>query len=116
MTQPSISENLGIKCVIHIKRFSRKCIIFTSERLCFDPPAPPYNGGQSDWNKNAYEGTRTPFGTVVTYTCGLGRKLAKYMNDGSRLLYDSKTFRCEWNRIWTPAEAVWLLKITKMPI
>ena len=89
-----------------LRLLSGRLTLYSSERLCFDPPAPPYNGGESDWDMDAYEGGRTPFDTVVAYTCGLGRKLAKYLDDGSRLLYDSKTFRCEWNRIWTPAEAV----------
>ena len=79
-----------------------------SERFCFDPPPPPYNGGVSDWNEKAYNGSRTPFGTVVTYGCGLGRRFAKYLDDGSRILYDAKSFRCEWSRAWTPAEAVGL--------
>ena len=67
---------------------------------------PPYNGGESDWNAAAYGGGRTPFGTAVTYTCGLGRMLARYDERGERDLYNSTTFRCGWDRIWSPAEAV----------
>ena len=72
-----------------------------SERYCFDPPAPPYNGGKSDWNAALYNGSRTPYGTKVTYSCGLGRKLLEYTDNGTRL-FDSIEYNCEWDRTWEP--------------
>ena len=72
-----------------------------SERFCFDPPEPPYNGGISDWNEAMYNGSRTPYGTKVTYSCGLGRKLLEYTDNGTRL-FDSIEYNCEWDRTWEP--------------
>ena len=75
-----------------------------SERFCFDPPPPPFNGGKFDWN-TAHTGGFTPYNTFVTYTCGLGRKLVKYTPNDT-IVYDSIDLHCEWNRTWTPAGPV----------
>ena len=71
-----------------------------SERFCFDPPTPPYNGGEYNWN-TAFVGGLTPYNTLVTYTCGLGRRLANY-TDNDIIFYDSIDLRCEWDRTWSP--------------
>ena len=75
-----------------------------SERFCFDPPTPPFNGGQYDWN-TAFIGGFTPYNTFVTYTCGLGRQLVKYTPNDT-IFYDSIDLHCEWNRTWTPTGPV----------
>ena len=82
-----------------------------SERFCFDPPPPPFNGGKYDWN-TGYKGARTPYNTYVNYTCGPGRKLVKYTPNDT-IVYDSIKLHCEWNRTWTPVGPVsagWLIK------
>ena len=78
----------------------QKCF-HPTERFCFDPPDPPYNGGQYDWN-NVYEGSKTPYSTMVTYTCGLGRKLIKYTNNGT-IQMDKQELTCQWDQTWYPA-------------
>ena len=68
-----------------------------SERFCFDPPEPPYNGGIRDWNEAMYNGSRTPYGAKVTYSCGLGRQLLQYTYD-DEILYNSTQYECQWDR------------------
>ena len=72
-----------------------------SERFCFDPPAVPYNGGLSSWNEAQYSGARTPYATVVTYSCDLGRKLFNYSSEKT-IMYDSANYTCQWDRTWAP--------------
>ena len=38
----------------------------------------------------------------------------KYDERGERELYNSTTFRCGWDRIWSPAEAVRVQLISKV--
>ncbi len=76
-----------------------------SERTCFDPPAPAFNGGKYNWNKAVFEGGKTPYLTQVIYSCELGRKLHKYMANET-LVYDNKTLTCQWNRTYTPVGPV----------
>ncbi len=71
------------------------------ERYCFDPPDVPFNGGQSDWN-TVYKGAKTPYSTVVTYSCGLGRKLFKYDANGTASTMDSQALTCQWDQTWSP--------------
>ena len=52
--------------------------ISLSERFCFEPPEPAFNSGVSMWNSALFKGSRTPYGTQIVYSCGLGRKLFKY--------------------------------------
>ena len=75
-----------------------------SERFCFDPPEPAYNGGRSTWNPR-FKGSKTPFGTQVEYSCGLGRRLHHY-TENDTIIYDSKTLTCSWDRTWSPSEPV----------
>ncbi len=77
-----------------------------TERFCFDPPSPAFNGGKYDWNAVHFNGSRTPYSTDVKYTCDLGRKLLRYTQNGS-YTYDNMTLHCEWNRTWTPERPVW---------
>ena len=72
-----------------------------SERYCFDPPTPPYNGGKSDWNEASYKDSKTPYDTVVTYSCGLGRQLLEYTANDTKL-HNSTQYKCEWDRTWSP--------------
>ena len=56
---------------------------------------------QSDWNEALYKGARTPYATVVTYSCGLGRKLFNY-DTADTIEYDTANFTCQWDRTWFP--------------
>ncbi len=74
------------------------------ERNCFDPPAVPFNGGQSNWNKAVFEGGKTPYMTEVTYSCALGRQLVKYLDNGT-VFSESQVLQCQWDRTWLPEKA-----------
>ena len=60
---------------------------------------------QSDWNEAQYSGSRTPYATVVTYTCGLGRQLFEYLPDET-VMYDTANYTCQWDRTWFPETPV----------
>ncbi len=61
----------------------------------------PFNGGTSDWRSDLYSGGRTPYATRVTYSCGLGRKLARYTANAT-VFDDAQTMECKWDRTWSP--------------
>ena len=52
-----------------------------------------------------YNGSRTPYGTKVTYSCGLGRQLLQYTYD-DEILYNSTQYECQWDRTWYPEREV----------
>ena len=84
--------------------------ISLSERFCFDPPEPAFNGGVSTWNSALFKGSRTPYGTQVVYSCGLGRKLFKY-TENDTIIYDQQVLSCAWDRTyryhpWSPVRIV----------
>ena len=64
-----------------------------------------HNTIQSDWNEAMYNGSRTPYATVVTYSCALGRKLFKYLPDET-VMYDKANYTCQWDRTWYPETQV----------
>jgi hypothetical protein len=76
-----------------------------SERYCFDPPTPAFNGGKYNWNTALYNGSRTPYYTDVIYSCDIGRKLFQYTPNNT-IEYDSKTLSCQWDQTWAPDEPV----------
>ena len=52
-----------------------------------------------------YNGSRTPYGTKVTYSCGVGRQLLQYTYD-DEILYNSTQYECQWDRTWYPEREV----------
>ncbi len=76
-----------------------------TERLCYDPPYPSYNGGEYDWREEHFRGGKTPYSTVVTYTCGLGRKLFSTIGQ-SETIVDSLALTCKWDWTCNPSAVI----------
>ncbi|XP_059083225.1 sushi, von Willebrand factor type A, EGF and pentraxin domain-containing protein 1-like [Tigriopus californicus] len=73
-------------------------------RYCPDPPDTSKKGGKSDWNPVL--AGRTPFNTVVKYSCQTARKLQRNLSNGTTELYEEQHLRCEWNQTWSPSSQV----------
>ena len=78
-----------------------------TERYCPDP-LPPIDG-LSDWDSVAFGGGNTLYGQLVTYSCGLGRKLKRnWIQNGTQMedLVPSHGINCQWNKEWDPSDQV----------
>ena len=69
--------------------------------MCPDPHEPDINGGIYDWNKEKLQNNRSPFNSLVTYSCGAG---AKFENTEDKDENRTKTFVCQWNQTWTTTD------------
>ena len=74
--------------------------------MCGDPYLPDINGGAYDWNETEMGNNRSPFNTVVTYSCVPGARFSN-TKDATR----TKKYICQWDQTWTTSdtEAIFLL-------
>ena len=94
-----ITADLGQNQVEIILTITTDAICLNSERFCFDPPEPAFNGGVYTWNSALFSGSKTPYGTQVVYSCGLGRKLFKY-TENDTIISTHQVLACAWDRTW----------------
>ncbi|XP_059083502.1 uncharacterized protein LOC131880812 [Tigriopus californicus] len=70
-----------------------------SERICPNPGMPSEH---HVYNWNTSLGQPAQYGMLLEYSCKIARKLERTHANGTKTLYDTQEFNCEWNQEWSP--------------
>ena len=69
----------------------------TPDVECDFPPDPP-EGGKHSWTSP----NKPSFGSTVTYSCDIARKLAETVTGGNIIFHETQDLVCQWNKTWSP--------------